>query len=77
MSPQIITEVSFNRPQDETDEKNRVVSLLSNKKEIYFSFVLGREIDDTIVLTFPLQELMAKLVLALVEQEVDDDEDPC
>lgn len=74
MIPQIIAEVSFNRPQDETEEKTRVVQLYASKKEVYLHFSLGKEPDDTIGLVFPMAEFMSKLGQSLVEQEVDDEE---
>lgn len=73
MTPQIIAEVSFNRPQDETEEKTRVVALYASKKGLYLHFSLGKEPDDTIGLVFPVAEFMGKLGQTLVEQEVEDE----
>jgi len=75
MIPQIIAEVDFNQPQDETGEKTRVVRLYASKRDIYLSFNIGKEPDDTINLVLPIAEFVSKLSQALVEQEVEDAEE--
>jgi len=73
MIPKIIAEVSFNRPQDETGSNSREVRLYASKKEVYFTFEIGKHPDDTINLVFLVDEFMSKLGRTLVEQEVDED----
>ena len=72
MTPKIVAEISFNRPEDETDTDVRIVSLFASKADVYFSFEIGKKKDDTVNLMMPLGEFMAKMGEALVQQEVED-----
>ena len=71
---QIVAEASYNRPQDETDGRAKVVRLYANRGNLYFAFELGKEPDDTITLEIPLEELMAKIGRAIAEQEVENED---
>lgn len=74
MIPEIIAEIDFNRPADETDSKRRIVRLYASKTELYLHFELGKNPDDTLNLVLPTEEFMGKVSKAIAEQEVENEE---
>ena len=73
MSTHIIAEVDFNRPKDRTGSNMRVLSLYAGKRNLYLSFELGKEPDDSLNLVVPIEEFLAKIGRAIAAQTVDDE----